>query len=89
MGEGSSEGIPHTEKINSQSVDWPWCTRYPFVVVVDMFLCIFQVALWLPGIVRNGITFPFDQILQLSSVDSAIFDLFNFILYSSDEGEVP
>ena len=48
-----------------------------------MFLCMFQVSLWLPGIVRDGISFPFDQILQLSSVDSTVLDLLYFIFVRS------
>src|SRR5882724_12104343 len=64
-------------------MDWSWCARYPFVEIVDMFLRILQVSLWFPGIVRNGIAFPFDQILQFSSVNSTIFDLLYFIFFRS------
>ena len=48
-----------------------------------MFLHIPQVALWFPGIVQNGIAFPFDQILQLSSMDLTVFDRLDLIFFRS------
>jgi len=83
MSEGGGEGVPHGEKIYSQSADWSQCTRYLFVEVVNMFLHILQVALRLPGIAQSRIAFPFDQMLQFPSVNSTVFDLLNLMFFRS------
>jgi len=36
-----------------------------------------------PSIVQNGIAFPFDQILQLSSMDLTVFDHLDLIFFRS------
>src|SRR6266478_5474792 len=62
---------------------WSWGVGMSLMVGVYHFFCVFEVLGRLPGIVLDGVSFPFDQVLEFVTVHAGVDYLFDVVFFFS------